>query len=245
MSAGLPLLQTRLMATVFSLNRGEKKNVEFGPAMFIGSASHWTDTSASIPLRLLLHCAKSGLAPGRQLFARGHRQCINGDLRNDLGQSWPHALALRLIGKHCAAAVPEPGAFSEADRAMLDQAEALPEKVRGAMEDFALHQALAEIWAVVGDANRYFASQEPWALRKSDPARMATVLYVTAEVLRIVGILVQPFIPDSASKLLDLLAVSPDQRRIAAIGEDGRLAPGAALPAPQPVFPRFVEPEAS
>jgi len=141
--------------------------------------------------------------------------------------------------------VPEPGAFSEADRAMLDQAEALPEKVRGAMEDFALHQALAEIWAVVGDANRYFASQEPWALRKSDPARMATVLYVTAEVLRIVGILVQPFIPDSASKLLDLLAVSPDQRRIAAIGEDGRLAPGAALPAPQPVFPRFVEPEAS
>ena len=162
---------------------------------------------------------------------------INADLANDLGNLAQRSLSM--IGKHCAAAVPEPGAFSEADRAMLDQAEALPEKVRGAMEDFALHQALAEIWAVVGDANRYFASQEPWALRKSDPARMATVLYVTAEVLRIVGILVQPFIPDSASKLLDLLAVSPDQRRIAAIGEDGRLAPGAALPAPQPVFPPF------
>ncbi|MGY6569956.1 MAG: methionine--tRNA ligase, partial [Salinarimonas sp.] len=116
---------------------------------------------------------------------------------------------------------------------------------RGAMEDFALHQALAEIWAVVGEANRYFASQEPWALRKSDPARMNTVLYVTAEVLRIVGILVQPFIPGSASKLLDLLGVSPDQRLIAAIGEGGRLAPGTALPAPQPVFPRFVEPDVS
>jgi len=238
MSAGLPLPK-RVYGHGFLFNRGEKMSKSVGNVI---DPFALTDTYGVDPLRYFfmreVPFGQDGNYSHEAIVNR-----INADLANDLGNLAQRSLSM--IGKHCAAAVPEPGAFSEADRAMLDQAEALPEKVRGAMEDFALHQALAEIWAVVGEANRYFASQEPWALRKSDPARMSTVLYVTAEVLRIVGILVQPFIPDSASKLLDLLAVSPDQRRIAAIGEDGRLAPGAALPAPQPVFPRFIEPEAS
>ena len=112
------------------------------------------------------------------------------------------------------------------------------------MEGFALHTILAEIWAVVGDANRYFASQEPWVLRKQDPARMGTVLYVTAEILRAVGILVQPVVPGAAARLLDLLGVAPQERTLAQVGEGGRLAPGTALPAPEPIFPRYVEPEA-
>jgi len=238
MSAGLPLPK-RVYGHGFLFNRGEKMSKSVGNVI---DPFALTDTYGVDPLRYFfmreVPFGQDGNYSHEAIVNR-----INADLANDLGNLAQRSLSM--IGKHCAAAVPEPGAFSEADRAMLDQAEALPEKVRWAMEDFALHQALAEIWAVVGEANRYFASQEPWALRKSDPARMSTVLYVTAEVLRIVGILVQPFIPDSASKLLDLLAVSPDQRRIAAIGEDGRLAPGAALPAPQPVFPRFIEPEAS
>lgn len=238
MSAGLPLPK-RVYGHGFLFNRGEKMSKSVGNVI---DPFALTDTYGVDPLRYFfmreVPFGQDGNYSHEAIVNR-----INADLANDLGNLAQRSLSM--IGKHCAAAVPEPGAFSEADRAMLDQAEALPGKVRGAMEDFALHQALAEIWAVVGEANRYFASQEPWALRKSDPARMATVLYVTAEVLRIVGILVQPFIPDSASKLLDLLAVSPDQRLIAAIGEGGRLAPGAALPAPQPVFPRFIEPEAS
>ena len=238
MSAGLPLPK-RVYGHGFLFNRGEKMSKSVGNVI---DPFALTDTYGVDPLRYFfmreVPFGQDGNYSHEAIVNR-----INADLANDLGNLAQRSLSM--IGKHCAAAVPEPGAFSEADRAMLDQAEALPGKVRGAMEDFALHLALAEIWAVVGEANRYFASQEPWALRKSDPARMATVLYVTAEVLRIVGILVQPFIPDSASRLLDLLAVSPDQRLIAAIGEGGRLAPGAALPAPQPVFPRFIEPEAS
>ncbi len=238
MSAGLPLPK-RVYGHGFLFNRGEKMSKSVGNVI---DPFALTDTYGVDPLRYFfmreVPFGQDGNYSHEAIVNR-----INADLANDLGNLAQRSLSM--TAKHCDAAVPEPGAFSEADRAMLDQAEALPGKVRGAMEDFALHQALAEIWAVVGEANRYFASQEPWALRKSDPARMATVLYVTAEVLRIVGILVQPFIPDSASKLLDLLAVSPDQRLIAAIGEGGRLAPGAALPAPQPVFPRFIEPEAS
>ena len=112
------------------------------------------------------------------------------------------------------------------------------------MEGFALHTMLAEIWAVVAEANRYFAGQEPWALRKKDPARMGTVLYVTAEVLRAVGILAQPVVPRSAGRLLDLLAVPGEARGLARIGEGGRLGPGTELPPPEPIFPRYVEPEA-
>jgi len=66
---------------------------------------------------------------------------------------------------------------------------------------------LTEIWRVVSEANRYFASEEPWVKRKSDPARMQTILYVTAEILRIIAIMAQPFMPASMEKLLDLLNV--------------------------------------
>ena len=63
-------------------------------------------------------------------------------------------------------------------------------------------------------------------------------------MLRAVGILVQPFIPTAAARLLDLLAVAPDARNLADVGAKGRLVAGTALPAPSPIFPRYVEPEA-
>ena len=84
-------------------------------------------------------------------------------------------------------------------------------------------------------------AQQPWVLRKSeseaDQARFRTALYVTCEVVRIAALLIQPVMPDSASKLLDLLGQSPEQRSFAAIG--ARLEPGTALPAPSGVFPRY------
>jgi methionyl-tRNA synthetase len=73
---------------------------------------------------------------------------------------------------------------------------------------------------------------------------METILYVTAEVLRRIAILVQPVMPESGAKLLGLLAVPEDARDFAALGEAGRLKAGTALPAPVAVFPRYVEAEA-
>ena len=109
------------------------------------------------------------------------------------------------------------------------------------MAEQAIHVALGAIFAVVSEANRYFAGQEPWALKKTDPARMETVLHTTAETIRRVAILCQPFMPGSAAKLLDLLAVSADAREFAHLGEEHVLQPGTALPAPEGVFPRYVE----
>lgn len=166
---------------------------------------------------------------------------INADLANDLGNLAQRSLSM--IGKNCAGVVPAKGAFTDADRDILAQASAALEKARTAMDDYAPHVALSEIFRVVAEANRYFAGEEPWAKKKTDPARMATVLYVTAETLRRLAIPLQPFIPEAAGKLLDLLAVGPDERDFAHAGEADALQEGEPLPPPAPVFPRFVEAE--
>ncbi|MEM7464705.1 MAG: methionine--tRNA ligase, partial [Pseudomonadota bacterium] len=108
-----------------------------------------------------------------------------------------------------------------------------------------IHKALDAIWRVVADANRYFAAQEPWALKKTDPERMNTVLYVTAETIRVLGILSQFVMPESGAKLLDLLSVSEDARSFAEIDAEHALSPGSELPKPTGVFPRWTEPEAA
>lgn len=167
----------------------------------------------------------------------------NADLANDLGNLAQRSLSM--IGKNCGGLVPQPAAFTQADQAILADADAILDKARVHMETQAIHLALGEVWKIVADANRYFAEQQPWALAKTDPARMQTVLYVTAEVLRQICILAQAAIPRGASALLDQLAISADARNFAALGGSRRLVAGTPLPPPSGVFPRYVEaPEA-
>ncbi len=168
---------------------------------------------------------------------------INADLANDLGNLAQRSLSM--IARQCNGVLPAPGTYSENDKTMLAAADAMIGKAREAMKTQALHQMLAAVWAVVADANRYFAGEAPWALAKTDPQRQGTVLYVTAEVLRQIGILAQPVMPVSAGKLLDLLAIPAGERQFAVLGGAHRIAAGTALPAPAPVFPRYVEPETS
>jgi methionyl-tRNA synthetase len=108
------------------------------------------------------------------------------------------------------------------------------------MSDQAFHLALEAIWRVVGEANRYIDEQAPWALRRSDPARTRAVLYLLAETIRHLAILLQPFVPDAAAKLLDQLSVAGDRRDFSALAQ-APLAPGTRLPKPEGIFPRFVE----
>ncbi len=166
---------------------------------------------------------------------------INADLANDLGNLAQRCLAM--VAKNCGGALPKPGGFSETDQALIAQAVDLPAKSRAAMENYALHAILTEIWRVVGDANRYFASEAPWAVRKSEPVRMQTILYVTAEVLRIIAIMTQPFMPVAAGKLLNLLGVPGNARDFAHAGTSPALAAGTPLPQPFPVFPRYINAE--
>ncbi|MEX0815208.1 MAG: methionine--tRNA ligase, partial [Dongiaceae bacterium] len=162
---------------------------------------------------------------------------VNGDLANDLGNLAQRVLSM--INKNCGAKVPQPGPVTEADSNLLEEGGRLLESMRRLMGEQGFHTALTMLMAVVSKANAYVDAQAPWALRKSDPARMNTVLYVLAEAIRQLGILVQPFMPQSAGKLLDQLAVPENKRDFAALGQ--ALTPGVALPAPVGVFPRYVE----
>ena len=93
------------------------------------------------------------------------------------------------------------------------------------------------IWAAARDANQYFAEQQPWAVRKADPARADTILYYTAEAIRRLALMARWAIPESADKLLDLLGQDADAREFAALNRP--IEAGTMLPAPAGVFPRL------
>ena len=168
---------------------------------------------------------------------------INADLANDLGNLAQRSLSM--IAKNCGGLIPEPSALSEADKPILEASSALLPACREAIDRQAIHRAIEAVWQVVADANRYFAAQEPWALKKTDPARMGAVLWVTVEVVRRIAILSQPYVPAAAAKFLDQLGVGPEDRTFAALSPEGDLKPGTKIATPQPVFPRYVEDEAA
>nr|WP_078706722.1 methionine--tRNA ligase [Consotaella salsifontis] len=237
MSAGIELPK-RVFAHGFLFNRGEKMSKSVGNVIDPFSL---VDVYGLDQLRYFLLRE----VPFGQDGSYSHDAIVNrtnSDLANDLGNLAQRSLSM--IGKHCGGAVPEPGPFSEADQALLEEARGLLDRARSMMETQEIHQILAAVFQVVANANRYFAAQEPWALRKTDPARMGTVLYVTAEILRRVAIMLQPFVPEGAARLLAVLAVPEGERSFTQLTPDMALVPGRALPAPQPVFPRYVEPEA-
>jgi methionyl-tRNA synthetase len=163
---------------------------------------------------------------------------MNHDLANDYGNLVQRVLSM--IQRNCDARVPAPGAYDDADHRLIAAAGDMLARVRAAMAEQALSRSLEMVFEVIASANRYVDAQAPWALRKTDPERMATVLYVLAEVIRRLALVTQAFMPDASGKILDQLAVPDDVRSLASF-EDvaSALQPGAALPPPSGVFPRF------
>ncbi|MBX6424697.1 MAG: methionine--tRNA ligase [Variibacter sp.] len=234
MSAGLELPR-RIYSHGHVLNRGEKMSKSVGNVV---DPFDLADTYGVDQIRyFLLREVPFGQDGNYSHEAIVNR--INADLANDLGNLAQRSLSMIARGR--GGVLPQPGALTEADRQILAAADGLIATAREAMRTQQLHQVLNAVWSVVAEANRYFAAAAPWALAKTDPERQGTVLYVTAEVLRQVGILAQPFIPAGAAKLLDLLGIPPEERDFTRLGGAHRIAAGVALPAPTPVFPRYVE----
>jgi len=234
MSAGIEVPR-RIFSHGFLFNRGEKMSKSVGNVIdpFALADAYGVDQLRYFLLREVPF-GQDGNYSHEAIVAR-----INADLANDLGNLAQRSLSM--VARGLGGVLPKPGDLRAGDLAMLDAADAMIAKAREAMSTQQLHQVLNTVWAVVAEANRYFAGEAPWALAKTDPARQGTVLYVTAEVLRQVSILVQPFMPASAGKLLDLLAVPQTERTFAFLGGGHRIAVGVTLPAPAPVFPRYVE----
>ena len=163
---------------------------------------------------------------------------INSDLANNFGNLAQRSLSM--VAKNCGGVVPTPGELLEADQQILEAAGKLLEVNRDAYSRQEFSKALEAVWHVLGDTNAYFAEQEPWKLKKSDPERMATVLYVTIEIVRKVALLLQPVLPQAMTAMLNSLAVGEGSARTFEYF-DTALVPGTELPSPTPVFPRYEE----
>jgi methionyl-tRNA synthetase len=168
-------------------------------------------------------------------------QKVNNNLANELGNLCQRTLSM--VFKNCENAIPsEVGPYTPEDEALLKTAASLRETASEHMANQAIHKYAQTIINMVRDANKYIDEQAPWALKKTDPERMATVLYVILEVLRRVAILYQPIIPESANKILDQLQVPKDERTFAHL-ETSPVAKGTPIPKPEGVFPRIEIPE--
>jgi methionyl-tRNA synthetase len=162
---------------------------------------------------------------------------MNNELANDLGNLCQRTLTQ--IAKNCGGVLPDAAAPMEDDAALLAQAAALADLLRGHMDRQALNDSLEEVWRVIRAANAYIDRQAPWALKKTDIKRMEAVLRVLVDAMRPVATLLQPFMPDSMGRMLDQLGVPEDARSIASLATP--LPGGMSLPAPSGVFPRYVE----
>jgi methionyl-tRNA synthetase len=237
MSAGVAVPQ-RVFSHGFLLNRGEKMSKSVGNVVdpFAMAAHYGVDQVRYFFMREVSF-GQDGSYNHEAIVAR-----INADLANDLGNLAQRSLSM--IAKQLDGVLPEPGEFTDNDKAILAEADAMLGASRTAMATQQIHHWLNVVWSVVAEANRYFAGEAPWALAKTDPARQKTVLYVTAEVVRQIAILTQPVMPDASKKLLDSLGIPDEEqaRDFAALGT--RIKAGTPLPPPVGVFPRYVEPKA-
>jgi methionyl-tRNA synthetase len=233
-------LPKRVFAHGFLFSRGEKMSKSVGNVVdpFNLADQYGVDQIRYFFLREVAF-GQDGSYSHEAIVAR-----INADLANDLGNLAQRSLSM--IAKQLGGVLPTPGEFSENDKSILAQADGMIAIAREAMAEQQIHQWLNAVWAVVAEANRYFAGEAPWALAKTDPARQQTVLYVTAEVIRQIAILTQPVMPHASEKLLDSLGIPwGEARMFSALGGEARIAPGTVLPAPQAVFPRYIEPSAA
>lgn len=172
---------------------------------------------------------------------------INAELSNNIGNLVQRTLSM--IQKNCNGCVPE-SELTDADYALLEEAHITKHQddIEQLIGRSKLHKVIEDILEIASAANEYIDIQAPWTLKKTDPARMETVLYTLAETIRCIGIMLQPFIPEAAGKILTQVGYTDqdvaDGIPFEQLKPDYALQAGGILPKPQGVFPRFEEPKA-
>ena len=167
-------------------------------------------------------------------------QKINTLLANGLGNLAQRTLSF--IYKNCDGKIPQHNNLNDADLALLKSAqETMLPAVRKELDRQRFDRAIEAIFETVNAANAYIDVQAPWTLKKEGKIdRMNQVLYVLAETIRCLSLVMQPFTPAASAKLLDLLAVNPDDRGFDRISPEYALKPETSIPEPQGVFPRII-----
>ena len=162
---------------------------------------------------------------------------INSELANNIGNLVQRTLSM--IWKHCDGKVPQASKSIYDQKELLQFAESLIIKIRTQIDQQLIHIVIEDIIDLSNRANTYIDHQSPWTLKKTDEEKMKSVLYVLAETIRYIAIILQPFVPDSATKILDQLSISKDERKFKHLSRNYALKAGTEIPEPKGVFPRI------
>jgi methionyl-tRNA synthetase len=173
---------------------------------------------------------------------------INSELANNIGNLVQRTLSM--VAKNCAGFVPSADGITkdDLDLQFLDKiyvTEAnTPKNIENRYMNCKFNDIMADIVVIASEANNYIDSKAPWKQKKIDERLMNATLYHLLEAIRCISIMIQPFIPHSSSKILDLLSIPLENRSFEHLSEKYAMRAGEQLPPPEPVFPRFVEKEA-
>ena len=158
---------------------------------------------------------------------------INTELANDLGNLFQRTLSM--VAKNCAGKVPAVKELSDADNAFFKTCHEAVKQTNQYMENLQFHKALDSIWTVVTAGNKFMDTHKPWELKKENPEQMAHVLRVLMEGLRVIAVLIEPFMPEGGAKMKAQLGLG--DLTLADL-TSGPLEEGAILPTPEGIYPR-------